>query len=166
MNWYCIHTRPRREERARQYFKESIGLEAYCPRLREQRVIRRVRRTITRPLFPRYLFCRFEPAVHYRAARYSPDVIDIVHFGGLPNVVPDQLIEDLKAWVGDALDADMLRPPLTAGDVVMICEGPLMGLQAVVQRAMSDSERVSVLLSSLDCAARMMVMRSQLRLVS
>lgn len=166
MNWYCIHTRPQKEESTRQYYEDSLGIETYYPKLREQRVIRRVRRVVTRPLFPRYFFCRFEPAVHYRAVRYAPDVIDIVHFGSAPTVVPDRLIADLRNWAGDALDVSTLRSPLHTGDVVIIGEGPLMGMHAVVQHEMSDSDRVAVLLSFLDCGARTIMARSQLRLVS
>lgn len=166
MNWYCIHTRPQKEEATRQYYHQSLGVETYFPKLREQRVIRRVKRTVIRPLFPRYVFCRIEPALHYRAVRYAPEVIDVVHFGPAPTIVPDQLIAELKGWAGDVLDATALRPALRPGDIVLIGEGPLLGLSAVVQQEMSDSDRVAVLLSILDCGARTVVSRSQLRLVS
>jgi len=166
MNWYCIHTRPQKEESTRQYCTDSIGIEAYFPKIREQRVIRRVKRTVVRALFPHYLFCSFEPAVHYRAVRYAPDIIDIVHFGFAPAIVPDQLIDNLKSWAGDTLDAEILHPPLRTGDVVVVGQGPLAGLQAIVQHEMSGSDRVAVLLSFLDCGARTVVPRSQLRLVS
>lgn len=166
MNWYCIHTRPLKEDATSQYYRNSIGLETYCPHLRETRLIRRVRRSVTRPLFPRYLFCRFEPALHYRAVRYAPDAIDVVHCGRAPTIVSDELIHELKSWVGEALETDRLQPKLNPGDMVVIEQGPLMGLRAVVQHGVSDSERVTVLLSCLDWGARTVVPRTQLRLVS
>lgn len=166
MNWYCIHTRPQKEPSTCQYFRESLGVETYAPRLREQRIVRRVQRTRSRPLFPRYVFCRFEPAVHYRAVRYAPEVIDIVHFGSAPTIVPDPLIEELRRWAGEELDRTALKPALRPGDLVVIGDGPLLGLRAVVQHEMSESDRVAVLLSFLDCGARTVLARSQLRLVS
>lgn len=165
MNWYCIHTRPQKEVATRQYYSDSLGVETYHPTLREQRVIRRVRRVVVRPLFPRYLFCRFEPAFHYRAVRYAPDVIDVVHLGAAPTIVPDQLIADLKNWAGDELDVVSLQRKFSPGDLVDIADGPLMGLRAVVQHELSDSQRVAVLLAFLDCGARTVVDRSQLRIV-
>lgn len=165
MSWYCIHTRPQQEEAICQYYDESLGIETYFPKLREQRVIRRLKRTVVRPLFPRYLFCHFEPAIHYRAVRYAPDVIDVVHFGSAPAIVPDQAIDELKSWVGDCLDLAKPEPELHRGDVVLLGEGPLAGLRAVVQQVMSDSDRVAVLLSFLDCGARAVVPRAQLELV-
>ncbi len=166
MNWYCIHTKPQRENSIRQYLEHFVGIEIYFPKLRESRVVRRVRRVLTRPLFPRYLFCRMEPALHYRAVRYAPEVIDIVHSGHAPAIVADDLIGDIKSWAGNTLDHEVLQPAFCAGDVVVIEEGLLMGLRAVVQHQMSDSERVAVLLSLLDCGARSVVPRSQLRLVA
>lgn len=166
MNWHCIHTRPMKEEATREYYSGCLGLDTYFPMLREQRTIRRVKRMVTKPLFPRYLFCRFEPTLHYRAVRYAPEVIDVVHFGSTPTIVPDRLIDDLRSWAGEALDVITLQPPLKPGDVVLIGDGPLSGLRAVVLREMSDSDRVAVLLSFLDCGARTVVHRSQLRLVS
>jgi transcriptional antiterminator RfaH len=166
MSWYCIHTRPQQEESICQYFEDALGVETYFPKLREQRVIRRVKRTVVRPLFPRYLFCRFDAAIHYRAVRYAPDVIDVVHFGPAPAIVPDTALGELKSWVGECLDLSQPKPDLQSGDVVMLGEGPLAGLRAVVQQVMSDSDRVAVLLSFLDCGARTVVSRAQLELVS
>ncbi len=166
MDWYCIHTRPQKEDSTCAYYEDSLGIETYSPKLRQQRTIRRVRRIVIRPLFPRYIFCRFEPALSYRAVRYAPDIIDVVHCGHAPAVVPEQSINELKAWVGEALDPSSMKPSFRAGDLVEIQAGPLLGLRAIVQQELSDSERVAVLLSFLDCGARTFVPNSQLRLVS
>lgn len=166
MDWYCIHTRPQKEDSACSYYEDTLGIETYSPKLRQERVIRRVRRIVVRPLFPRYLFCRFDPALHYRAVKYAPDTIDVVHCGFAPTIVPDQLITELKTWVGDALDACSLRRAFQPGDLVEIESGPLMGLRAVVQQELSDSERVALLLTFLECGARTIVAHSQLRMVS
>ena len=51
MNWYCVHTRPLKEQQVATHFHEMLGLELYFPRLRRQKTIRRVRRVVTSPLF-------------------------------------------------------------------------------------------------------------------
>jgi transcriptional antiterminator RfaH len=166
MHWYCIHTRPQKEDATCLYYNESLGIETYFPKFREQRTIRRVKRIVTRPLFPRYLFCRFEPTLHYRAVRYAPDVIDIVRCGSAPAMVPDAMIDELRRWADPAFQIVSAQPSFRQGDAVIIEDGPLMGLSAVVQQEMTDTERVAVLLSFLDCGARLMIPRTQLRLVS
>lgn len=165
MHWYCIHTRPKKEAQVASYFHTVLGLQTYFPRIREQRVIRRVRRTVTGPLFPRYLFCQFDPSGSYRAVRFAPEVLDIVHQGDRPALVRETLIDDLKGWAGDAIDVITLHPPLQAGDQVEITDGPMRGLRAVIVRANDGQDRVAILLSILECGAQMNVSRSDLRRV-
>jgi transcription antitermination factor NusG len=51
---------------------------------------------------------------------------------------------------------------LAPGDRVEITDGPMQGLQAVILHETNDSDRVAVLLSILECGARLMISRSQL----
>jgi len=164
-NWYCIHTRPLKENGVVAYLQETLGLETYFPRLKRQKTIRRVRRIVTGPLFPRYLFCRFDLANRYRAVRYAPEVIDVVSFGERPAVVDDAMIEELRGWAGEAVDVITIQPSLRPGDQVEITDGPMRGLQAVILNSRSDRDRVTVLLSILECGAQMMISRSQLERV-
>jgi transcriptional antiterminator RfaH len=160
--WLCVHTRPRKEAGAEQYCRDVLGLHTYYPRLKRLKTIRRVKRWVVGPLFPRYFFCRLNLAHNFRAVRYSPQVIDVVSFGGRPTVVDDEIIRQLQQWAGEAVDVVTVRPGFRPGDLVEIADGPLRGLQAVVLQEMSDRDRVAVLLSTLGCQARLIVSRSQL----
>ena len=166
MNWYCIQTKPLKESQTAAYLNETLGLETYFPRLRQQKVIRRVRRAVIRPLFPRYLFCRFDAGLQFRAARYAPDVVDVVSFGDRPAVVDQSIIAELKGWAGEAVDIITIQPQLALGDQVRITDGPLRGLQASIVEERSDRDRVAVLLSALECGAQVMISRSQLERAS
>jgi transcriptional antiterminator RfaH len=162
MNWYCIHTRPLKEQSVSACLHDRLGLETYFPRLRRQKTIRRVRRVVTSPLFPRYLFCRFDLGSHYRPVRYAPDAIDIVSLGERPIMVGDGLIDELKSWAGDGVDLITIQPDLRPGDQVEIIDGPMRGLPAVILHASDDNDRVSVLLSILECGAHVNISRTQL----
>jgi len=160
--WICVHTRPRREIGAERYCRESLGLDTYYPRLKRLKTIRRVKRWVVGPLFPRYFFCRLNLAQSFRAVQYAPQVVGVVSFGGRPTVVDEAIIDQLKQWAGEAVDVVTVRPGFRPGDLVEIADGPLRGLQAVVLQEMSDRDRVAVLLSTLGCQARLIVSRSQL----
>src|SRR6266404_4966830 len=160
--WLCVHTRPRKEAGAERYCREVLGLDTYYPRLKHLKTIRRVKRWVVGPLFPRYFFCRLNPAQNLRAVHYAPQVIGVVSFGDHPTLVDDTIIEQLQQWAGEAIDIVTVRPGLHPGDIVEITDGPLRGLQAVVLQEMSDRDRVAVLLSTLGCQARLIVSRSQL----
>lgn len=166
MNWYCVHTKPQKEEQVAYYCRDTLHLETFYPRLRQYRTVRSSRRIVTGPLFPRYLFCRFDPAVSYRAVRYAPETVDLVHFGGALAVLKDSLISELKQWAGDAVDVITIRPDLRPGDSVEIIDGPLRGLPAVILYTNDERDRVAILLSLLQCGAQMTISRSKLRRVS
>jgi transcriptional antiterminator RfaH len=162
MHWFCVHTRPRKEVGAERYCRESLSLDTYYPRLKRLKTVRRVKRWVVGPLFPRYFFCRLNPIRSFRAVQYAPQVAGIVAFGGKPTIVDDAIIEQLKQWAGEAVDVVTVRAGFRPGDLVEIADGPLRGLQAVVLQEMSDRDRVAVLLSTLGCQARLIVSRSQL----
>lgn len=161
MNWYCIHTKPLKERQVAAFLHERLGLEAYFPRLRREKTIRRVRRVVTSPLFPRYLFCRFDPVSHYRPVRYAPEMTDIVSFGGHPAIVGDAMIAELKSWAGEAVDLISIQLDFRPGDRVEIVDGPMCGLPAVILHN-NNSDRVAVLLSILECGAQLNISRTQL----
>ena len=165
MKWYCLHTKPVKEGQVAAYCHDTLGLETFYPKLRQYRTIRRVRRLTTGPLFPRYLFCRLDLTTDYRAVRYAPDALNLVHFGSRPALVPAELIAGLKTWAGNAIDIITIAPSLQPGDHVEITDGPLRGLPAVIVRASNDKDRVAVLLSVLQQGAQMTISRSQLRRV-
>ena len=162
VNWYCIHTRPQKEAAIAGHLSNKLGLEVYLPRLQLRKTIRRVRRTVLRPLFPRYLFCRLDLGTHYRAVRYAPEVCNIVHFGATPAIVQDALISQIKSWAGDQIDVVTLGLELSPGQTVEITDGPMRGLRAIISHAVSDRERVTVLLSILETEVRLVINRDQL----
>lgn len=162
MNWYCIHTKPLREDQVKLHLERRLGLEVYYPRLQRTRRIRRVKRVVINPLFPRYLFCQFDPAIHYRAVRYSPDIVDVVRCGGEPQVVDEEIITTLREWAGEAFDLITAHPPMKPGDRVEIQDGPLQSLCAIVMEDRPERDRVAVLLEAMGCGARLFIERSNL----
>ena len=129
-------------------------------------MIRRQRRFVIRPLFPRYLFCRFDPAILYRAVRYAPDILDIVSNGTTPTVVADELILSLKAWAGNEIDILTLHPGLRVGDRVEVTTGPLQGLSGTILKESEERARVTILLSFLQNGSQLSVDRSDLRRIA
>lgn len=165
LKWYCLHTRPQKENHVAAHCRVTLGLEVYYPQLRETRTIRRVRRVVTGPLFPRYLFCRFDAGLTYRAVRYAPDAVDVVQAGNTPAEVSDGLIAELRTWAGEALDVISLRPALRPGDAVEITSGPLRGMPATIVHTDDAHRRVAILLSLLQTEAHSIVSLDDVRRV-
>jgi transcription antitermination factor NusG len=166
VHWYCLHTKPLKEAHVASYCSTQLELQTYYPRVRQYRVIRRQRRLVTRPLFPRYLFCRFDAAALYRAVRYAPEILDIVSRGSDPTIVPDNLIEGLQSWAGDEVDIFTLQPSFKVGDEVEVTGGPLQGFSGQILKESEERTRVVILLSFLQNGAQVSVDRTDLRLIA
>jgi transcriptional antiterminator RfaH len=125
-----------------------------------------------KPLFPNYLFVRFNLSKLYNRIRFTRGVHSIVTFGGTPCPVEDEIINLIRLQVGadglvkiggDGLvEVDEEFKP---GDRVIIKEGPLRRLTGIFDREMTDAERVAVLLDSVSFQVRVMAQRHTLERV-
>ena len=147
MQWYTVNTKPRRESQVERNLKK-LGLETFCPLLRQRKVIRRKTQTVIGALFPGYMFVKCDIQNSYRAVCYARGVRRIVSFGLSPAPVDDEIIEGIKDRLTER--ELIVRPPtFTAGQSVRIHDGPLEGLEAIFEREMSGQQRVVLLLQAI-----------------
>lgn len=156
-NWYAVNTKPHQEDLAECSLKR-LGVETFCPLLKQMKVIRRKRRVVVAPLFPGYIFARFRLDVHYRSVNYAQGVRKLVAFGQMPTVVDDAIIESIRSRIHDGF-IGISSTALTPGQVVMIQQGPLQGLEAIFNQELSDRQRVVLLLRTLSYQARVVTSR-------
>jgi len=153
MHWYAVSTKPHQEKQAELHIKQC-GIECFLPLLKESKIIRRMRKTVIEPLFPGYLFARFDLDKHYRAVCYATGVRKIVEFGSGPVKLDATMIEAIKERLNNGYVTLMpIRP--VHGQVVHIKGGPLAGLEAVFVREMTERNRVLVLLNTLGFHAKL-----------
>ena len=155
MNWYALNTKPHQEYLA-QLSLQKLGVETFCPLLKQTKLIRRRRQTVIGPLFPGYLFARFNLEVQYRAVNYARGVRSVVTFGSDPAIVNEELIQSIQLRLHDGYAA-VQRPSFIRGQTVRIETGPLQGLEAIFEQEISDQHRVSLLLQALTYQARVVV---------
>lgn len=146
--WYCLKTRPRQERTAKRSLLGEVGVEVFCPLLKFERARRSGRARVTEAMFPGYLFARFEYTKQHRVVATTNGVSTIVGFGGIPAVVPDGVISELKASV-TAEETVEIPNTVEIGEEVQVVEGPFQGIRAIVTKVMPARERVTVLLELL-----------------
>jgi len=146
--WFCLRTQPKHEHIAAAHLKDDPEVEIYLPRIRFKRATRRGPVWFTEALFPNYLFARFDLAACVRRVCAARGVRGVVHFGNRWPIVPEAVIEELRAAVG-ADQVHVVRDAPRPGESVRIAGGVFHGLQAVVTRVMPSRERVAVLLEFL-----------------
>lgn len=146
--WFCVHTKPKHEHIAAAHLLLVPDTEVFLPRIRFERPFKGTKIWVVEPLFPNYLFARFDLKRSLAHVRYSSGVHNLVHFGGQIPVIPDLAIAEMRAELG----ADCVRqvdPAITVGDEVKIVGGAFAGWQALVTRLMPARDRVGVLLEFL-----------------
>jgi transcription antitermination factor NusG len=143
--WFGVRTRPNFEKivatslRAKEY-------EEFLPAcITRRRWADRVK-NIESPLFPGYLFCRFDFRRRHPVIT-TPGVLYIVGVGGQPVPVPDEEIASLRTVVDSRLSLQSW-PYLRIGEAVEIDGGPLRGARGVVLDD-SDCSRLVVSVSLL-----------------
>ncbi len=148
MNWYCLHTAPRQENKVAQLLTRELGLEVFAPRIRFRRM--RAGRPLwaTEALFPGYLFARFNYLDRRRQINALPGVTSIVHFGDQAAPVDESIMGELRALVRDNETVEVTADPRPGSEVV-ITGGPLRGLRVLVTRVIPARQRIAILLELL-----------------
>ena len=146
--WFCVRTQPRHEHIAAAGLRRNLELEVFLPRVRFKRPTRKGLAWVTEALFTNYLFARFDLSVSLRQVQSARGVAGVVHFGKHWPVIPDGVIAELRAAMGNE-DLHVIANEFHPGDVVEIGTGVFHGLQAVVTRIVPGKQRVAVLLDFL-----------------
>ena len=148
LRWFCVKTKPRNESAARRMLMRDVGIEVFCPMLRFERVRSSGKVKVTEAMFPGYVFAHFNYRAQHRHVQGTLGVSTIVRFGGIPSVVPDEIVAELRASV---VDQETIEIPTTiqVGEEVQLVEGPFSGIRALVTQVLPAQERVKVLLEIL-----------------
>ena len=127
--WFAVQVRSPLEQWLSVTLREK-GYEAYLPTYRSRRTWSDRVKEIDQPLFPRYLFCRFDPMYRLPILK-TPHVQGIVSIGRAPIAIPDHEIEAVRRMVSEGYTARPW-PYLREGQHVRIRKGPLTGVEGIL----------------------------------
>jgi transcription antitermination factor NusG len=82
------------------------------------------------PLFPGYVFCRFDAELPGRVVT-TPEVVRILGYGNAPSALLDSEIETIRTIAKSSVSLQPY-PYLHQGDIVRICDGPLSGIEGKI----------------------------------
>jgi transcription elongation factor/antiterminator RfaH len=154
--WYAVNTKRKQEQVAAVNLK-SLGFEVFNPRVRRLERLFGSRVETSRSLFPAYIFARFDANQHYRTVKYTVGVRQIVSFGTDLAPVSEEIISLIKNRVDDGDLLDLRQQSFKSGDQVEVVAGALAGLTGLLEREMSGSERVAVLLNAISFRATLLI---------
>lgn len=155
MFWYAVQTRPCQEKRASDNLN-AWGIETLAPCLPRRAA------PFPRPLFPSYIFARFDVAKMLHNVHFTRGVSNVVSFGGKPAIILDEIIATIRNRVDDHGSITREIVQLKTGDPVLIAAGPLQNLKGVFERELPDGERVRILLDTIAYSAHIELLRSEI----
>jgi transcription antitermination factor NusG len=127
--WYAIRIQSKLEGLASATLRGK-GYEEFLPLYRSRRRWSDRVKQLDLPLFPGYLFCRFDVHDRLLPILTTPGVISIIGAGKTPVAVSDREIAAVQAILRSGLPARPW-PCLTVGSRVFIERGPLAGIEGV-----------------------------------
>jgi transcription antitermination factor NusG len=128
-SWFALQTKPRNEKKV-DYLLKQKGYQSLTPIYRQKRKWSDRTVEIELPLFPMYVFCRFNPATLGKIVSIR-GVLRVVEFGGKLAEVAVEEVEALQILA----ESNFLREPwryLPEGTLVRVETGPLAGIQGII----------------------------------
>lgn len=145
LQWYALQVWSRKETSVSVQL-EGLGFECFLPTYKSQRKWSDRVKEVEQPLFPGYLFCRFD-FQNRRPLVMAPGVLQIVGNGKMPIPVEQEEIGRIQL----AVASDSLRQPwpyIEVGERVRVNYGSLHGLEGILIN-FKGSNRVVVSISLL-----------------
>jgi transcriptional antiterminator RfaH len=159
-SWIVVNTQANREFVAASHL-ENQSYEVYAPVIRKQTRHARRSREILAPLFPGYLFVRWQTFdMRWRPILSTVGVRAIVRKGDEPNPLDEAIVEALKAREKNGI-ITRSASPREVGQTVRLARGPFDGIAAEII-VLCDRDRLVVLMTLLNRPVRVTVLEDQL----
>src|SRR5271163_5274401 len=117
--WFCLRSQPKHEHIAAARLRRRESVEVFLPRIRFRRSTRKGPVWVTEALFPNYLFARFDWHKSLPIVHHSPGVSGVVHFGVHWPTISDEVINELRATLGQE-EVHIIPMEVSPGDRVKI----------------------------------------------
>jgi len=144
LKWYVVQSKPREEERALHFLREK-GFHAYLPRMEVVKMRGFKNSKIQKPLFPGYLFCRFDIGENLAHVRWTHGVKKLLPESVKPISLENRIVEAIRSL--EQKDGVIRKQPLEKNDRIRITRGPMKDVLGIFDHWTSDCGRVKVLLN-------------------
>lgn len=129
LSWFAVRVRPRAEKVVAAALRGK-GYEEFLPLHLERRRWSDRIANVEMPLFPGYVFCRFD--AHQRLPILTtPGVVLVVGIGKTPAPIPEVEIDSLRVLANSRLQLQPW-PYLHIGQRLQIVAGPLAGAEGIL----------------------------------
>jgi transcriptional antiterminator RfaH len=166
LRWYVIHTKPKQEVRAASNLR-AWNVETFTPQIRERRYGQYPLKptSVIKPLFPRYIFAKFDIDKMYHKVYFTRGIHCLLCFGDGPVAIDDEVISLIQSQSGSD-GFIQIGEELKLGDRVMIKDGYLKNLVGIFDEKVKDNDRISILLTTISYQSRVIVNRDMVKRIA
>jgi transcription antitermination factor NusG len=157
--WFAVQVKQRSEKMAA-YIANNRGFETFLPLQTVRRRWSDRIKVVEIPLFPGYVFCYLDAARRLPLLTV-PGVYGLVGVGKTPHPIEDREIANIQAVVNSGLWSEPCAF-LESGQLVMLEEGPLAGLEGIYVESRSE-HRIVVSVSLLKRSVSIEIERDWVR---
>ena len=161
--WYACRTRARAEKQVGRLLS-GAGFDAYLPLVERERQWADRKKRVAFPLFPGYVFARFN-LTRLHDVLVTPGVVTVIRVNGYPTPVRDEELESVRILVEGANPMGVQPSPwdyLEPGQEVVVTGGPFKGMRGTLLQVRGKA-RVAVRLSAIRQAVAVEVDRRLVR---
>lgn len=151
--WFVVNTKPKNEGRAATNLAGG-GFEVLSPRLRARKLKEGKFIDVVEPMFPSYVFVRFDPVNEYHTIKFTRGVKTVVNFNGTLVPLEDEVVDFIKGRLVDGIGT-VDQKGFVRGEKVLITAGPFKGLSGIFEQELPGYERVAILLEGINFYAKM-----------
>jgi transcriptional antiterminator RfaH len=137
--WFALRVRSQREKNVASYLS-ARGYELFLPVYTCRKRWSDRTKTVVRPLFPGYLFCRLDPCNRLPVLK-TPWLLQIVGFNRTPVPVDDEELGAIRSLVASGAAAQPW-PYVSVGEQVRIKSGILRGVVGVLTQCKGNHKLV------------------------
>jgi transcription antitermination factor NusG len=160
--WFALQLRHSNDFMVPNLLKAK-GYEVLAPVYRCRRWWSDRYKEIDAPLFPGYVFCRFDPSSHSLGLVVTTrGVLKILGFGGKPEPLDESEIESVRLVAQHGLSPQPCEY-LPVGSRICVARGPLFGVEGILKR-IKNKELLVISVSMLQRSISVEIERSSITL--
>jgi transcriptional antiterminator RfaH len=161
--WYAIYTKPNAEKKILTLLEEQ-EIECYLPLKKSLRQWSDRKKWIEEPFFRCYLFVKVSHIEFFKVLEI-PGTVKYVSFGGQPQTIPEEQIENIKIFIAqEEREIFLSRENIEKGKNVEVLIGPFKGLQGEIVK-IQGNYRIVIRIETLGCNLYANIMRDEIKII-
>ncbi|MCK5003904.1 MAG: hypothetical protein KAS21_02400 [Candidatus Aminicenantes bacterium] len=161
--WYILSIKPKQEQSVIKNLN-IMGVESYLPLYKKKKKVKKEKTDVIVPLFPGYLFCRFDFDDHYQKIRYTRGVKKVLGNKQSLWIIDKDKVEDIKKREEDGLVImKKVEENFKPGMNIIVDEGDFDGWEGIFHEDLPDEKRAVILLTNVNFTTKLTLPKEYLK---